>query len=82
MNLLGRTLFSIYAIRVYQDGDSLGFVWNWWHPASWIFAPLTLLTHMLVEGVPTAWHYRYDAGWCMAPFYKEHPEKLQWISRG
>jgi hypothetical protein len=81
MNLFGRMLFAIYAIQVYKDGDGFGYIWNWWHPMAWILAPIVLLIHAMIEGVPRAWRYRYDAGWQMAPYFKQHPEKIRWISR-
>jgi len=82
MNLFGRILFRLYAIRVYRDGDGLGYVWVWWHPLAWVLAPFILFVHMLANGVVPAWRYRYDAGWQIAPYFKLRPDKLEWISRG
>lgn len=82
MNKFGKLLHTIRAIQVYRDGDGFGFVWCWQHPIAWILAPTVLFIHMLIEGVPSAWRYRYDAGWGLAPYFKQHPEKIQWISRG
>jgi hypothetical protein len=65
-------------MRAYENGDGVGFLWRWWHPATWLLAPLLIIASVLAEGVPTTWRDRHQLGLRMNPWFVEHPERLKW----
>jgi len=75
---VGRLIRAVGAARFYHDGDAAGFVWRWWHPLSWVCAPLMFLALCVADGVPSAWKWREDAGLRMSRWFTLHPEKLEW----
>ena len=79
---LAQFFYSIRAIRLYYDGDGLGFVWNWWHPASWICVPLFFAISVILDGAPATWKDRSGLGCGVAPYFKKHPEKLKMETKG
>lgn len=77
---IGRLIRLCGAARFYHNGDGAGFVWRWWHPLSWVGAPLLLLLLCVTEGAPSAWRWRQDVGLRLEPWFVLHPEKLEWES--
>lgn len=75
---IGRLIRSTGAARFYHDGDGAGFVWRWWHPLTWVLAPLGLVAMCAITGVPEAWRYRHDIGLGMKPWFKDNPDRLEW----
>lgn len=79
MNKLGQMFYYLRVIRVYKNGDGFGFVWRWWNPVAWIFAPLLFLISAVLEGVPYTWAERYTLGFKLDPYFVDHPEQLEWL---
>lgn len=79
LKVAGKIIYHSGAARFYYDGDGLGFVWNWWHPLTWFMAPILLMIHVVLEGVIEAWKYKHDLGIGMKPWFKENPERLEWM---
>lgn len=79
LNRLGRAINATGAMKRYRDGDTEGFVWRWWHPLSWISAPLLFIFYGFVSGFPEAWRYRHDVGLRMKPWFKDNPDRLDWL---
>lgn len=79
LNRFGRAINSTGAMRCYRDGSTIGFVWRTWHPLAWILGPIMFLAYGLISGFPEAWRYRHDIGFGMKPWFKEHPERLEWL---
>lgn len=75
---IGRAIGLLRAARFYHNGDGASFVWRWWHPVSWMLAPLMFLLHCVSEGVPNAWRWREDSGIRLSPWFVLHPEKIEW----
>ena len=76
---IGRIIVKLYAAKLYANGDSAGFVWRWWNPLAWILAPLAVIASILVAGIPETISERHDIGFGVSPWFKQHPERLQWI---
>lgn len=72
-------LFKIKAVSVYKDGDTFGFVWHWWHPLSYVICPTFFVMSIFVEGWDDTMKYKHELGIGMKPFFKENPDKLEWI---
>lgn len=79
MNTLGKAFFYLRVIRVYRNGDGFGFVWRWWNPISWLFAPVLFAISSVLEGVPHTWEDRHNIGIGMDPYFIDHPEQLEWV---
>jgi len=79
MNKLGQMFYYLRVIRVYRNGDGFGFVWRWWNPVSWLFAPLLFALSAFFEGVPYTWKTKYNVGFGIDPYFIKHPEQLEWI---
>lgn len=75
---VGAFIRASKAGRFYHNGDGAGFVWRWWHPLSWVGAPLMFLALCIAEGVPCAWRWRQDAGLRLSPWFVMNPERLEW----
>ena len=75
---VGRLIRATGAARFYHDGDGAGFVWRAWHPLAWVGAPLLLVVHCIVAGVPDTIRNRHDVGVGMKPWFRDHPERLEW----
>jgi len=73
-----KALAAIGAARFYHNGDGAGFVWRWWHPASWVLAPLAFVVSCIIQGAPDAWDSRHDIGFGMNPWFIANPDKLEW----
>lgn len=81
MKAIARIILWSRMLKFYKDGSVFGFVWNWFNPLSWIFSPIMFLTGIFLYGMLETWKYRYQLGFGMNPYFKEHPEKLVWIKR-
>jgi len=79
MYTLGKLFAYLYVIRVYKDGDGYGFVWRFWNPVSWLFAPLLFLIAGFLEGYPTAYRNRCDYGFGINPYFIDNPNELEWL---
>lgn len=75
---VGRAIYMTRSGRFYHDGCGGGFVWRWWHPLSWILAPILFLILCLMVGVPEAWLDRHEIGLRMKPWFVTHPDRLEW----
>ena len=79
MNTLGKIFAYLQVIRVYRNGDGFGFVWRWWNPVTWVFAPLLFAVAAFFEGVPATVENRHNIGFVMDPYFIDNPEQLEWI---
>lgn len=79
VNKFGIFLKTIFAIRVYKDGDAHGFVWRLWNPATWILAPCTIMLSILMQGIPETFRDMHELGFGMKPWFIKHPERLEWL---
>lgn len=75
---LGVIIWLTGAARFYHDGDGAGFVWRWWHPLAWLSAPIFFMLFCAASGVPSAWLNRHEAGFCVSPWFRENPSRLDW----
>jgi hypothetical protein len=75
---IGRVIHATGAARFYHDGDGAGFVWRAWHPLAWLCAPILFGAHCVVAGVPDTVRNRHDVGFGMKPWFRLHPERLEW----
>lgn len=83
-NLLGLTpaghlIRMLGAARFYRNGSGAGFVWRWWHPMTWVFAPSSFIASVIISGFPETWRYRHEIGIGMNPWFKERPDELKWL---
>lgn len=79
LNRLGRALKALRMIRVYKDGDGVGFVWRWWNPLTWIAFPSYFALAVLIQGLPETLRYKHYIGIGMKPWFIDHPERLEWL---
>ena len=79
MTPLGRVLYHTGCMRMYHDGDGVGWVWRWYHPLVWVFAPLAFILSVVNAGYPITWKDRHELGFGMNPYFVEHPEELIWF---
>ena len=79
MHTLGKLFAYLHVIRVYKDGDTYGFVWRWWNPIAWFFAPLTFMLMSFFEGVPYTFKNRYEVGFGVNPYFIDNPSELEWL---
>jgi hypothetical protein len=81
MRPLAKFLYHTKAAKFYYNGDTLGFVWRFWHPLTWIFLPLLTTLYVLIVGVPQAYKDKDDIGIGINSYFKQHPDQLQWFIR-
>lgn len=74
-----KLLRSFKVIYLYKDGDTFGFVWNWWNPISWFFVPILVILNIFLYGYTDTMKYKHELGIGMKPFFKENPDKLEWM---
>lgn len=72
-------LYFSKAMRFFKDGDGLGVLWRWWHPLTWLLAPLIFLLSCVMVGVPEAYKNRHEIGFGLSSFWKENKDKIEWI---
>lgn len=75
---IGKIIYMVRVARFYHNGDGAGFIWRWWHPLSWILAPIGFIVACVIVGVPEAWRNRHEFGFCMDPWFVRNPDKLEW----
>lgn len=51
MKILGRFLWRIHVVEIYQDGDGIGVIVNKWHPMSWFFFLYSIIFYMFFGGI-------------------------------
>ena len=78
---LGRVIRLLGAARFYHNGDAIFLVWRWWHPVAWFLAALFFTLSAIIEGVPRTCRQREDIGFRVNPYFRRHPEELDWIGR-
>lgn len=76
---VGRFLAKTGSAKIYANGDSVGFVWRWWHPLSWVFAPTAIIISILMQGIPETLVDRHHLGFGLSPWLKANPDQLHWI---
>jgi hypothetical protein len=81
MRPLAKFLYYTRAARFYYNGDTLGFVWRYWHPISWIFLPLLVILYAAIVGIPQAYKDKDGLGIDINSYFKKHPDRLQWFKR-
>lgn len=79
MSSLGVILYYMGGIRIYRDGDATGFVWRWWNPLWIICLPMLVILSVLLDGAVKTFKDKHYLGVCVSPFFKENPEKLEWL---
>lgn len=79
MNTLGKLFAYLRVIRVYRDGDTYGFVWRWWNPIAWFFAPIAMLLMAFFEGVPYTIANKHEVGFGIGPYFIRNPDQLEWL---
>lgn len=76
---IGKIMRITGVARFYRDGNGARFIWRWWHPLSWILAPLFVVVSVVLDGIFDTWRYRHDIGIGMKPWFKERPAELRWF---
>lgn len=76
----GRIIVQTGMFRLYKNGGSFGFLVRWWHPLSWIYAPLVFIASVLFVGFPETWKDRHDIGFRMNPWFVKNPDRLEWTT--
>ena len=79
MRFAGKFIYFLGAAKFYYNGDTLGYVWRWWHPLSWLLLPVFFVISVLIVGFPETVKYKHDLGIDIAPFFKQNPEQLEWL---
>lgn len=74
-----KLLCAFKAIHLYKDGDTFGFVWNWWNPISWIFVPVLVILNIFLYGYIDTVKYKHELGIGMKPFFIKNTDKLEWM---
>ncbi len=76
---LGKIAAKTYVIKVYKNGSSVGFVWRWWNPLSWVLFPLLCIFSVLYVGIPGTIEDKAALGLGVDDYFKIFPEQLKWI---
>lgn len=79
MRPLAKFLYYTRAAKFYYDGDTLGFVWRFWNPISWVLLPLIVILYAVIVGVPQAYKDKNGMGIGINNYFKKHPDRLQWF---
>lgn len=74
-------LYFSGSLKFFKDGDGLGCLWRWWHPLTWVLAPLIFVLSCVMSGVPQAYKERHQIGFGLSPFWKkkENENKIEWL---
>lgn len=79
MKPLMKFFYYTGCIKLYKNGDVIGFVWRWWHPLCIAVVPVLFLCSIILVGVMETFKYKHDLGVGVDPFFKRNPEKLEWL---
>lgn len=79
---IGKFLWRFYMMEIYENGNSIGMIWNWWNPISWVLASISFIVFGLYDGFPTAWKNRNEIGIGVHPYFVKNPKQLKWFKRG
>lgn len=76
---LGRLLYILGAVKLYANGDGVGFVWRYYHPCFWVGFPALFVINVLFEGLPSTMTNLHHLGVRMNPYFIKNPNKLKWL---
>ena len=79
MKPLMKFFYYTGCIKLYKNGDGVGFVWRWWNPLCIAIVPVIFLINILIVGIPETFKYKDGLGVGVSPFFKKYPEKLEWL---
>jgi len=77
MKPVGKFLYYTGTIRLYRNGDGMGFIWRWWNPLSWILAPILIILSVFIIGSRDTFASIEDIGLRVDPYVKKHG--VEWL---
>jgi hypothetical protein len=78
LSLFGKVLIQLKIVRAYHNGDTVGFVWRFWNPLSWMCIPVYILVYILIDGISKL--TLSECLFTVEPFFKTHP--FEWVDWG
>lgn len=69
---LAKFLYYTGTTKIYHNGDGLGFIWRWYHPLTWVLAPLFILITILLYGFLKSWNRRENLGLRIDPYFTKN----------
>jgi len=76
---LGKVFWYTGTMRLYRDGDAVGYVWRWWNPLWLVYLPTLFVLSVLMDGAVETLKNKHYLGVGVSPFFKENPDKLEWL---
>lgn len=79
MKPLPKFLKIVKSINVWEDGDAISFIWNWWHPLAWILVPVFFILSVILYGLLETIENSDDIGLGLSEYWKENRDKRKFL---
>lgn len=79
MKPLPKFLKIVKAINVWEDGDTISFIWNWWHPLAWLLVPFFFILSVILYGLLETIENSDDIGLGLSEYWKENKDKRKFL---
>ena len=79
VSLIAKFLVYSKSITAWRDGSSFAYTWNWWHPFSWIGAPIMLILACFLNGVFYIKENPEDLGLKLSAYWKMNKENREFL---
>jgi len=83
MSSFGEWVWRLYIIEVFRDGDGVSFIFNKYHPLSYIMFLVSILDVFWIsgaDGVKEEWKDN-QLGWDFTKYWKKPENKIRYIPR-
>lgn len=83
MSKFGIIVWKLYTIRIFRDGDGVSFIYNKWHPLTYLLMFINLLgifTGTGSDGVKSEWKFNKMC-WDFTDYWKKPENEIVWIKR-
>jgi len=83
MSTLGKVMWRLYVVEIFRDGDGGSFIYNKYHPLSYVLLLISILILFWIsgsEGVKEEWDYNKMC-WDFTDYWKKPKNKIRYIPR-
>lgn len=83
LSWIGKLMWKVYAVNIFRDGDGGSFIYNKWHPLTYVFMLISIVFTFVMEGyegVSREWNYS-KFYWDYTDYWKKPENEIVWIKR-
>lgn len=73
-----KVMYYLGIFKVYHNGDGYGVIGRYWNPLFWLQFIVLFFISTLLSGAIETWKEKHDLGLGIDPWFKEHPEELEY----